>query len=80
VDAWGFDALAGEIEATTDAAAAEKLAQRMLALYRGAFMAGEDAAAWLIAPRERLRSRMERAMKRVPQEYQERIKQSVSEP
>jgi ATP/maltotriose-dependent transcriptional regulator MalT len=80
VDAWGFDALAAEMEATTDAAAAEKLAERMLALYRGPFMAGEDDAAWLIVPRERLRSRMQRAMKRVPQEYQERIKQSVSEP
>jgi hypothetical protein len=79
VDAWEFDALAAEIEATAETARAEKLAERMLALYRGPFMAGEEDAAWLIAPRERMRSRLERAMRRVSQEYQERIKQSVSE-
>ncbi|HEX2197471.1 MAG TPA: hypothetical protein VHG88_02455 [Burkholderiales bacterium] len=80
VDAWAFEALAAEIESTADPVRVAALAERMLALYRGPFMAGEDDAAWLIAPRERMRSRLERAMRRAPQEAQERIKLSVSEP
>jgi DNA-binding SARP family transcriptional activator len=80
VDAWQFEALAEEIEAAGDAGAAAELGKRMLALYRGPFMAGEDDAAWLIAPRERLRTRLERALRRMPQDLRERIKLSVSEP
>jgi len=80
VDAWAFEALAAEMESTAEPARAAVLAERMLALYHGPFMAGEDDAAWLIAPRERMRSRLERAMRRAPQEAQERIKLSVSEP
>jgi hypothetical protein len=80
VDAWAFEALAAEMESTADVTRAGALAERMLALYRGPFMAGEDDAAWLIAPRERMRSRLERAMRRAPQDAQERIKLSVSEP
>jgi ATP/maltotriose-dependent transcriptional regulator MalT len=80
VDAWLFESLAEEMEAATDAAQAARLAERMLALYRGPFMAGEDDAAWLIAPRERLRSRLERAVRRMPQDFRERVKLSVSEP
>jgi DNA-binding SARP family transcriptional activator len=80
VDAWVFEALAEEMEATADPALAAKLGERMLALYRGPFMAGEDDAAWLIAPRERMRGRLERAVRRMPQDFQERVKLSVSEP
>jgi ATP/maltotriose-dependent transcriptional regulator MalT len=80
VDAWAFEALAEEMEATSDPAQASKLGERMLALYRGPFMAGEDDAAWLIAPRERMRSRLERAVRRMPHDLQERVKLSVSEP
>ncbi len=80
VDAWSFEALAAELESTADPAGAAQLAERMLSLYRGPFMAGEDDAAWLISPRERMRARLERAMRRAPQEARERIKLSVSEP
>jgi ATP/maltotriose-dependent transcriptional regulator MalT len=80
VDAWAFEALAAELESAADAARVGQLAERMLALYRGPFMAGEDDAAWLISPRERLRTRLERAMRRAPQDARERIKLSVSEP
>ena len=80
VDAWVFEALAEEMEATADPALAAKLGERMLALYRGPFMAGEDDAAWLIAPRERMRGRLERAVRRMPQDFRERVKLSVSEP
>ena len=80
VDVWVFEALAAEIEAAADAGRAAQIAERMLAIYRGPFMAGEDDAAWLIAPRERMRARLERAMRRAPAETQEKIKLSVSEP
>jgi hypothetical protein len=80
VDTWTFEALAGELESATEPSRAVQLAERMLGLYRGPFMAGEDDAAWLIGPRERLHARLERAMRRAPEEARERIKLSVSEP
>ena len=80
VDTWTFEALAGELESATELSRAVQLAERMLGLYRGPFMAGEDDAAWLIGPRERLHARLERAMRRAPEEARERIKLSVSEP
>jgi ATP/maltotriose-dependent transcriptional regulator MalT/DNA-binding SARP family transcriptional activator len=69
VDAWAFDALAAELEAASDPAGVEKLAERMLALYAGPFMADEPDAAWYLQPRERLRVRLARAMKRVLRQW-----------
>src|SRR5205814_8423229 len=46
VDAWAFEALAQRAESALEAAALESLAERMLALYRGPFMAGDVDAAW----------------------------------
>jgi ATP/maltotriose-dependent transcriptional regulator MalT len=80
VDAWAFEGLAAEMEGTADPAHAARLGERMLALYRGPFMAGEDDAAWLIGPRERMRGRLERAVRRMPQDLQERVRLSVTEP
>jgi ATP/maltotriose-dependent transcriptional regulator MalT len=65
VDAWAFEALAADAEHAADPVRAGLLAEKMLALYRGPFMNGEDDAAWVIAPRERMRSRLARAMGRV---------------
>jgi len=71
IDAWQFDELAGEIEKAGDSAAVESLAERMLALYRGPFMADDADAAWYIPARERMRSRLARAMGRVLRQWQE---------
>jgi hypothetical protein len=70
VDASAFEALAAEAERGSDPLRAEQLAEQMLALYRGPFMAGEDDAAWVIAPRERMRSRLARAMGRVFRQWE----------
>ena len=71
VDAWAFEALAAEIETASTAASVQKLAERMLALYRGPFMAGDVDESWYIQPRERVRSRLARAMARVLDHWQE---------
>ena len=90
VDAWEFEDLAAREEAA-DAAQREKLVERMVALYRGPFMADDVDAAWVLQARERMRGRLARAMSRVlrhwqengelerAREYEERIKQSVSD-
>jgi two-component SAPR family response regulator len=90
VDAWEFEDLAAREEAA-DAAQREKLVERMVALYRGPFMADDVDAAWMLQARERMRGRLARAMSRVlrhwqengelerAREYEERIKQSVSD-
>ena len=91
VDAWEFDDLAAQVEAAADPARVEALAERMLALYRGPFLADDVDAPWCLRPRERMRGRLERAMGRVLRYWQEsgqperarecseRIKQSVSD-
>src|SRR5882762_7474463 len=92
VDAWAFAGLAVEFERAADPVQAEKLAERMLALYRGPFMADDADASWYLQPRERMRGRLARAMGRVlrqwqesgqrerAEEWQEKLKQSVSDP
>src|SRR6185436_12796312 len=71
VDAWAFDALAAELDAASEPARVEKLAERMLALYAGPFLADEVDAAWYLQPRDRLRGRLARAMKRVLRQWHE---------
>jgi len=56
VDAWAFERLAGDFE-THQGDAAMDLAQQAMARYTGAFLAGDDEAAWLLGRRDRLRSR-----------------------
>lgn len=92
VDAWEFEELAAQVEAASDPATVESLAERMLTLYRGSFMADEVDAPWCLQARSRMRARLERAMGRVLRYWQEsgqlerahacseRIKQSVSDP
>jgi hypothetical protein len=65
VDAWAFDALASRLESAATPEAYEKLAERMLALYRGPFMADDPDCAWYLPARERMRGRLARAMSRV---------------
>ena len=71
VDAWAFDALAARVDAASDPAQYEALAERMLGLYRGPFMADEADAPWVLQPRERMRGRLARAMSRVLRHWQE---------
>ncbi|HEY5897359.1 MAG TPA: hypothetical protein VIV54_07325 [Burkholderiales bacterium] len=71
VDAWAFEALAARVESASDPAVFEKLAERMLALYRGPFMADEEDASWYLPARERMRGRLARAMGRVLRHWQE---------
>jgi len=71
VDVWAFDALATELDAASDPARVEKLAEGMLALYAGPFMADDADAPWYLQPRERMRARLARAMKRVLRQWQD---------
>ena len=71
VDAWAFEAFAARIETEADPEQCEKLAERMLALYRGPFMVDEVDAPWALQPRERMRARLARAMSRVLRHWQE---------
>jgi hypothetical protein len=71
VDAWAFEGLAAEFERASDPVQAEKLAEGMLALYRGPFMADDVDASWYLQPRERMRGRLARAMGRVLRQWQE---------
>ena len=72
VDVWAFDALAARAEASADAAQANEIAERMLALHRGPFLAGEDDAPWCLQTRERVRSRLARTMQRVLRHWQDK--------
>ena len=67
VDAWAFERLLGRLgelikpPVTTDiesTRAIARLATRVSALYRGPFLGGETDAAWAVAPRERLLSKL----------------------
>jgi DNA-binding SARP family transcriptional activator len=71
LDTWVFEQLATDLE-TADGEQLEKLVERLLALYRGGFMAEDADAAWMIQTRERLRSRFSRVLARVCRHWQER--------
>ena len=69
IDAWAYERLLGELESALkpgrEAATpelAERLGARLLALYRGPFLAGEADEPWSLRPRERWRSRFGRAL------------------
>jgi len=66
VDLWAFDEIATAIERNSDPA----LAERLLDVYRGPFLAGEVDAAWHLAQRERLRNRLARIVGRVMRHWQ----------
>src|SRR5919201_460203 len=70
VDAWAFDALAVRIEAS-DGSQFERLAERLLALYRGPFLADDADCAWYLQARGRMRARLARAVGRVQRHWQE---------
>ncbi len=78
VDVWAFDEVVAEIEAlfrraraAPGAARVEGLAERLLELYRGPFMAGDAEQAWQLPPRERLRARFVRAMTSIGRLWEE---------
>jgi len=72
LDTWAFEQLASDLESIQDSQQMERLAERLLALYRGSFMADDADAAWMIQTRERLRSRFSRVLARVCRHWQER--------
>jgi len=72
LDTWAFERLAADLESVGDSQQMEKLAERLLALYRGSFMADDADAAWMIQTRERLRNRFARVLARVYRHLQER--------
>jgi two-component SAPR family response regulator len=71
LDTWAFEQLASDLE-STDGEQVEKMVERLLAVYRGSFMADDADAAWMIQARERLRSRFSRVLARVCRQWQER--------
>lgn len=72
IDTWAFGQVLEQMESASEPDELARLAERLLALYRGNFMADEADAAWLIAPRERLRERFSRAMQRAQRRLRER--------
>ena len=70
VDAWAFDALATRLEAS-DGSQFERLAERLLALYRGPFLADDADCAWYLPARSRMRARLARAVGRVLRHWQD---------
>lgn len=65
VDAWGFEHTLDEAERKREAgliAEMETLTEKALALYRGSFLAGDDAP-WLLARREKLAERYTAAVR-----------------
>jgi SAM-dependent methyltransferase len=63
-DAWAFEAQADALEAALRAGGAEvaAAAERLLALYRGPFLAGDAEEAWMLERRERMRARLARLL------------------
>jgi ATP/maltotriose-dependent transcriptional regulator MalT len=72
IDSWAFEQLAAELEGCEAPEQAARLAERLLALYRGGFLADEPDVAWLLAPRERLRVRASRVMARLQRDLKSR--------
>jgi DNA-binding SARP family transcriptional activator len=72
LDTWAFEQLAADLDGALEPAEVEKLVDRVLALYRGSFMADDADAAWMIQARERLRGRFARVLARVYRHWQER--------
>ena len=75
LDTWAFEQLASDLESAVGEQV-EKLVERLLALYRGSFMADDADAAWMIPTRERLRSRFSRVLARICRQWQERGEES----
>jgi DNA-binding SARP family transcriptional activator len=61
VDAWTVERLCGKVDGRTPADDPAALAHRMIDVYAGHFLAGEDAP-WVQAARERLRGKFARAI------------------
>ena len=72
LDTWAFEQLAADLEGALEEPQIEKLVERVLALYRGSFMADDVDAAWLLQARERLRARFSRVLAGVCRRWQER--------
>jgi two-component SAPR family response regulator len=72
LDTWAFEQLATDLEAASEPPQIDKLVERVLALYRGSFMADDADAAWMIQARERLRGRFSRLLARVYRHWRER--------
>lgn len=71
LDTWAFEQLAADLE-SAGPAELERLVERLLALYRGGFMADDADSAWAIPTRERLRGRFARVLARVCRYLEER--------
>ena len=77
VDTWALEELASEIDRTlkvprerVDDARIPLLAERLIALYRGPFLAGDSDEPWQIVLRERLRARFVRAIGDISRHWQ----------
>ena len=69
VDTWAFEQIAADVDRMLktsreriDAQRVAQLADRLLALYTGPFMAGDSEEPWFVGMRERLRARFMRTM------------------
>ena len=78
VDTWAFEALASEIDRAlkvprghADDGRIAQLADRLIALYRGPFLAGDTDEPWQIHLRERLRARFVRTIGDISRHWQQ---------
>ncbi len=66
LDLWNFEATLARLEqVSSHFESVPRACARMKELYAGDFLAGENAAPWLIAPRERLRARFLAALEQL---------------
>ena len=78
VDVWAFENLVDQADAAWDNGpnAADtlngvRLTQRAIDLYGGAFLSGDSEETWTVSPRERLRGKFIRAVKRLCDHWKE---------
>lgn len=71
LDTWAFEQLAADLE-SANGGELDRLAEKLVALYRGSFMAEDADAPWILPTRERLRSRFSRSLARVCRQLEER--------
>lgn len=64
-DLWALEEVMAALESVSEPKQAAALTEKLFALYRGPFLGDEVDAAWVLAPRERIRGRVARAVEKL---------------